>query len=98
MKYIPAEKLIAEVKRLRPRIRRIGGKDVFVTTDSVYKKLDCIIDFARSLQQEHPEVDLEKEYKEFVESDPVYSKLVNGIVGKAIARHFYELGKARKEE
>ena len=57
MKYIPAEKLIAEVKRLRPRIRRIGGKDVFVTTDSVYKKLDCIIDFARSLQQEHPEVE-----------------------------------------
>lgn len=45
------------------------------------------------------EVDLEKEYTEFVESDPVYSKLVNGIVGKSIARHFYELGlNARKEE
>ena len=44
------------------------------------------------LQQEQPEVDLEKEYTEFVELDPVYSKLVNGIVGRSIARHFYELG------
>ena len=38
------------------------------------------------------EVDLEKEYEEFVEEDPVYNKLVNGIVGKAIAKHFFELG------
>jgi hypothetical protein len=38
------------------------------------------------------EVDLEKEYKDFVEEDPVYNKLVNSIVGKAIAKHFFELG------
>lgn len=38
------------------------------------------------------EVDLEKEYKNFVEDDPVYSKLVNYIVGKAIAKHFFKLG------
>lgn len=38
------------------------------------------------------EVDLEKEYKDFVEEDPVYNKLVNGIVGKAIAKRFFELG------
>lgn len=38
------------------------------------------------------EVDLKKEYKDFVEKDPVYNKLVNGIVGKAIAKHFFELG------
>ena len=38
------------------------------------------------------EVNLEKEYKDFVEEDPVYNKLVNGIVGKAIAKHFFELG------
>ena len=41
-------------------------------------------------------VDLEKEYKDFVEEDPVYNKLVNGIVGKAIAKHFYELGLTQK--
>lgn len=50
-------------------------------------------------EQGQPEVDLETEYTEFVVSDPVYSKLVNGIVGKSIAHHFYELGlKARKED
>ena len=38
------------------------------------------------------EVDLEKEYKDLVEEDPVYNKLVNGIVGKAIAKRFFELG------
>ena len=41
---------------------------------------------------EMKEVDLEKEYKDFVEEDPVYNKLVNGIVGKAIAKRFFELG------
>lgn len=51
------------------------------------------------LMQEQPEVDLEKEYKEYVEDDPVFRKLTNRNVGLAIARHFYELGlKARKEE
>lgn len=38
------------------------------------------------------EIDIEKEYKEFVSDDPVYSKLVNSIVGLSIAKHFYELG------
>ena len=45
------------------------------------------------------EADFEKEYKEYVDEDPVYSKLVNNIVGKAIAKHFFELGlKAQKGE
>ena len=45
------------------------------------------------------EADLEKEYEEFVMNDPVYNKLVNGIVGKAIAKHFFELGlKVQKVE
>ena len=38
------------------------------------------------------EVNLEKEYEEFVVNDPVYNKLVNSIVGKAIAKYFYSLG------
>ena len=38
------------------------------------------------------EADFDKEYEEFVEEDPVYNKLVNSIVGKAIAKHFFELG------
>ena len=59
-------------------------------------------DYTFSVMKEQPKEDIEKEYAEFVEADPVYSKLVNGIVGKAIARHFAEWGaihlNARKEE
>jgi hypothetical protein len=57
------------------------------------------VEYIRTDAFEVKEVDLEKEYKDFVEEDPVYNKLVNGIVGKAIAKHFFELGfKAQKGE
>ena len=46
----------------------------------------------KNIQQEQPETDLEKEYKEYVEDDPVFSILTNRNVGFAIACHFYELG------
>lgn len=110
MKYIPADKLIAEVERLKPRLRKIGGKDVLVTTDSVYKKLNRIIDFARSLQKEQPEVDLEKAVKDYIkdnftltpevleipEEERRYSMWEDDM--RAFAKHFYELGlNARKE-
>ena len=87
MKYIDAEKLKA-------RIQFLIDSGYNNLQDSLYYALSIIA----SLQHEQPEVDLEKEYTEFVESDPVYSKLVNSIVGKSIARHFYELGlNARKK-
>lgn len=56
---------------------------VFDITDDILSWIDTL---------EVKEVDFEKEYKDFVEEDPVYNKLVNGIVGKAIAKHFFELG------
>ena len=42
--------------------------------------------------------DLEEEYKNYVENDPVYSKLVNGVVGLSIARHFVEWQKAQDDK
>lgn len=49
-------------------------------------------------RKEQPVEGLEEEYKDYVENDPVYSKLVNRNAGLGIARHFYELGiNARKE-
>lgn len=94
-KYIDVEKLIAEIKRRKAPFK----KDI---EDGVYPTYLCALmdfeDLVTSLQQEQPEVDIEKEYAEFVDADPVYSKLVNDIVGKAIARHFYELSKARKDK
>ena len=63
---------------------------------------DTGVEFARDTRYkenlEVKEVDLEKEYEEFVVDDPVYNKLVNGIVGKAIAKHFFELGLKVKEK
>ena len=70
--------------------------------DSTNDRANAIIEAFDSLptvSREQPEVDLKKEYKEYVEDDPVFSRLTNRNVGLAIARHFYELGlNARKDE
>lgn len=56
-------------------------------------KVDALNDTLFTLDTlEVKEVDLDKEYEEFVENDAVYRKLVNSIVGKSIAKHFFELG------
>jgi len=96
--YIDKDALVAEIERRKIPFK----KDV---EDGNYPTYLCALmdfeDFLNTLEVK--EVDLEKEYKDFVEEDPVYNKLVNGIVGKAIAKHFFELGmsvnnKAQKRE
>ena len=85
MKYIDADKLIAEIER-----RRLSNR--YIDTEDYENELLEIID---SLQQEQPEVDLEKEIKNYLatkcagDDEPSVSE---------IARHFYELGlNARKK-
>ena len=90
--YIPTDKLIAEIESRMEDCKLPDGKFPTITNAVRYEELLCLRYFINSLQQEQLEVDIEKEYTEFVMSDPVYSKLVNGIVGKSIAHHFYELG------
>ena len=88
-------KILAEIERLK----EVMPNDDFQPTEEakinwLAGKLFTLVNlevFIESLEEEQ-DVDLEKEYESFVTSDPVYSKLTNGIVGKAIARHFYELG------
>lgn len=99
MKLIYKEKLIDEInKRLSIcnkvalDLRNSENKDYYQGKAESYKETLDILDAL-----ETKEVDLEKEYKEYVEEDPVYNKLVNGIVGKAIAKHFFELGLRTKE-
>lgn len=88
--YIDAEKLIAKIERLKDKYPSWQLK----------LAMDDLKEFISSLQQEQPEVDLEKEYKTWW----------NSISGKInvehmmewymheTARHFYELGlNARKE-
>lgn len=84
--YIDKDTLVAEIRNKVDSYRGDGIISIGVL------KQHCE-DFIYSLDTlEVKEVDLEKEYKDFVEEDPVYNKLVNCIVGKAIAKHFFELG------
>ena len=59
-----------------------------------------ILSFISTLESEKPmnQDGLEEEYKDYVESDPVYSKLVNGIAGLSIARHFTQWGAEHAKE
>ena len=98
MKYIDAEKLTKLVKEWR-------NKQMGFAWDAVNKVLKIIT----SLQQEQPEVDLEKEIQIWCHN-PLYELTKEQDTGKApvkvlisdiedTARHFYELGlNARKEE
>ena len=90
-KYISKDALVAEIKR---RIKT--NKECMLglrNLDYYQGKVDALNDTISSLDTlEVKEVDLEEEYKVFVEKDPVYNQLVNGIVGKFIAKHFFELG------
>ena len=103
MRYIDSEKLIAEIERLKKRaehyeeISLTDGERSYWSGESGV--LELLTPFISSLQQEQPEVDLKNEYNEYVDTDPVLSKLVNHYAGMSIARHFYELGlNARKEK
>ena len=102
MKYIDAEKLIAEIER---KMKCWEGEGLPKGIDSPYCTLKGVRTFVESLQQEQPEVDLEKEIDaiwnpRFNLGWDEHSALSMNHAGFAsIARHFYELGlNARKEE
>lgn len=84
MKLIDKDAVLAEIEKL---FQQHSSKEYIDEAGCVLDELEDIINIL-----EVKEVDLEKEYEEYVEKDPVYKKLVNGIVGKAIAKHFFELG------
>ena len=99
MKYIDSEKLIAEIGRRKksidecPFIEAEFGASI--KRDVEIKTLNELISIITSLQQDQPEVELEKEIKNYLatkcagDDEPSVSE---------IARHFYALGlDARKE-
>ena len=108
MKYIDAGKLIAEID---DRLHCNGAFDEVGDYEWHYDQgmvdaYNHIKEFITSLQQEQPELDLEKEANECW--DYVFSAIgwdenslmtMNHKEFLAFARHFYELGlNARKEE
>lgn len=105
-KYIDAEKLR---KLLANRYEEItvpvltdeGGLESFYRRSEIHN----ILKIVDSLQQEQPEVDLEKEIDACWQNwiSPSNQSSVEGVLPKSefsmYARHFYELGlNARKEE
>lgn len=106
MKYIPADKLIAEIERLtnqkKEQLKKFSDEDYCC---SVASHINCelggnlqVLSIIKSLQQEQPEVDLNSALTGFMgryayENSGEYPSAID------IARHFYELGlNARKEE
>jgi hypothetical protein len=95
MKYIDADKLLAEIERKKKQLFEIGG-DMFENKWAC-GSLDSIKEFVISFQQEQPGVDLEKEATNFVQSKEFIESEESPVL--LIARHFYELGlNERKEE
>ena len=101
--YIDKAAVVAEIEdKIKKYTLRGEESDFLQDGNAKYwgGVLSCLNEIHSYLNTlEVKEVNLEKEYKDFIEEDPVYNKLVNGIVGKAIAKHFFELGlKAQKGE
>lgn len=98
-RYIPADKLIAEIKGLQCE----QGFDTGEAERAYQFAIKDILASIDSLQQEQPEVDLDKELKNKKATllDDAFGPM-NGEQSLAIrnfARYFYELGKiARKEK
>lgn len=94
-KYIDADRLKAEIEKQMDENCKLGEKaECFNHRALEDNDILAIID---SLQQEQPDVNLEKELENFARQYPMedsgsYRNLMT------LARHFYELGKARKEE
>ena len=101
MKYIDAEKLKAEIRKyLIPTVCDRHYDEWERGRDSGFIQVISIIE---SLQQEQPEVDLEKEFNNFLDSVEGVPRMWHSDEqiewAKSIAKHFFELGLiARKED
>ena len=92
MKYIDAEKLKAEIDNLE------SFSCISEEQDGFYSAISRINDIIDSLQQEQPEIDLEKEIDSFF-PESYFETAINFDDAVDIARHFYKLGlNARKED
>lgn len=96
-KYIDSEKLIAEIKK------RLVKYDTDYTSAGI--ELKELLSFINSIQQEQPEVDLEKEIDRFWDSCIKHKNERGGNVIwsskleiEVLASHFYELGVNAKKE
>ena len=90
--FILKPALVAEIER---RIKEIDEIGTYLSPKGVLTNLLCHLDTLKV-----KEVDLEKEYEEFVVDDPVLGNFItNDTMGMELAKHFFKLGlKAQKGE
>lgn len=101
MKLIDKDALVAEIERLRKEDGNPYSPSE--TTDMYYARgvhltCDGLVNFLNTLEVK--EVDLEKEYEEYVVDDPIFGNFItNDTMGMELAKHFFELGlKANQED
>ena len=95
--YISKSALVAEIEK-----RIVEYKEMKIDS-SYYEGMVASLEFFRDEfinTLEVKEVDLEKEYEEFVVDDPILGNFItNDTMGMMVAKHFFELGlKAQKGE
>ena len=110
MKYIDAEKLIAEIKRrsacegkqIEDNIKQ--GFNIEPCHEYALSVYQGLLDFLDTIEAEQPEVDLEKGIEEYfngwTETDEgiaCHYQYVDLNTCRGIARHFYELGLKSKK-
>ena len=90
--YIDKAAMVAEIER---RIKINKGCMLGLRNLDYYQgKVDALSDTISLLDTlEVKEVDLEKEYEEFVVDDPIFGNFItNDTMGMELAKHFFELG------
>ncbi len=100
MKLIDKEKVVAEIKRRiflfkkekKPEKWSAGGLQMnVVILGARIAILEELLSFLDTLEVK--EVDLEKEYEDFVVDDPIFGNFItNDTMGMELAKHFFELG------
>lgn len=98
MKYIDADKLIAKLTKMQFDLNaacRHPQSDSIVRAISL--EYDDVISIITSLQQEQPEVELEKEiWRTYHDGSVADTSDMDHVDYENIARHFYEFGKNSK--
>ena len=102
MKLIDKDVLVAEIEKRRDNLTSLSESCPPNTTakSGFYAQaqtLEGILSFLNTLEVK--EVDLEKEYEEFVVDDPIFGNFItNDTMGMELAKHFFELGLKVKQE
>lgn len=96
--YINKDTLVARIKKLKMDIGNIFNEydeGFWEGRTTAFDDVICALDTL-----EVKEVDLEKEYEEYVVDDPIFGNFItNDTMGMELAKHFFELGlKAQKGE